>query len=138
MKQHLEPLGIATNITQASFCHLDQVLLTFSHLIMQYKSMADPEDVVGCTAIIESIEACWATADQEYLLPPWFSIHFTKAVLLLHSNSWPMQESNPCSVIFGGTFTRPNHLLNYTNKLLAISTIQVFSVTLNLLVTLPK
>jgi len=27
--------------------------------------MTDPEDVVGCTAIIESIKAQWATADQE-------------------------------------------------------------------------
>jgi hypothetical protein len=68
MKRHLEPLAIATNITQASFCRLDQVLLTFGHLIMQYKSMADPEDVAGCTAIIESIEARWATADQEIFI----------------------------------------------------------------------
>jgi hypothetical protein len=65
MKRHLEPLAIATNITQASFCRLDQVLMTFGHLVMQYRSMTDPEDVVGCTAIIESIEARWATADQE-------------------------------------------------------------------------
>jgi hypothetical protein len=68
MKRHLEPLAIATNVTQASFCRLDQVLLTLGHLIMQYKSMTDPDDVVGCTAIIESIEARWATADQEILI----------------------------------------------------------------------
>jgi hypothetical protein len=68
MKRHLEPLAIATNITQASFCRLDQVLMTFGHLVMQYRSMTDPEDVVGCTAIIESIEARWATADQEIFI----------------------------------------------------------------------
>ena len=68
MKRHLEPLAIATNITQASFCRLDQVLMTFGHLIMQYQSMTDPEDVVGCKAIIESIEARWATADQEIFI----------------------------------------------------------------------
>jgi hypothetical protein len=68
MKRHLEPLAIATNVTQASFCRLDQVLMTFGHLVMQYKSMTDPEDVVGCTAIIESIEARWATADQEIFI----------------------------------------------------------------------
>lgn len=68
MKRHLEPLAIATNITQASFCRLDQVLLNFGHLVMQYKSMADPEDVAGCTAIIESIEARWATTDQEIFI----------------------------------------------------------------------
>src|SRR5882762_3132948 len=79
MKRHLEPLAIATNITQASFCHLDQVLLTFGHLIMQYKSMADPEDVVDCTAIIESIEACWATADQEIFIAPMILNPFYKS-----------------------------------------------------------
>jgi hypothetical protein len=63
MKRHLEPLAIATNVTQASFCRLDQVLLTFGHLVMQYKSLTDPEDTVGCAAIIESIEARWAIAD---------------------------------------------------------------------------
>jgi len=68
MKRHLEPLAIATNITQASFCRLDQVLMTFGHLVMQYKSMTDVDDVVGCNAIIESIEARWATADQEIFI----------------------------------------------------------------------
>lgn len=68
MKRHLEPLAIATNITQASFCRLDQVLMTFGHLVMQYQSMTDQEDMVGCMAIIESIEARWATADQEIFI----------------------------------------------------------------------
>lgn len=68
MKRHLEPLAIATNITQASFCRLDQVLMTFGHLIMQYQSMTDQEDAEGCMAIIESIEARWATADQEIFI----------------------------------------------------------------------
>ena len=68
MKCYLEPLTIATNVTQASFCHLDQVLMTFGHLIMQYKSMADPEDAMGCAAIMDSIEARWATADQEIFI----------------------------------------------------------------------
>ena len=68
MKHHLEPLAIVTNVTQGSFCCLDQVLMAFGHLIMQYKSMVDPEDMVGCTAIIKSIEAQWATADQEIFI----------------------------------------------------------------------
>src|SRR5271170_974873 len=68
MKRHLEPLAIATNITQASFCRLDQVLMTFGHLTMQYKSMTDVDDVVGCNAIIASLEARWATADQEIFI----------------------------------------------------------------------
>jgi len=36
IKWHLEPLAIVVNITQASFCHLNTVLLTFGFLIMQY------------------------------------------------------------------------------------------------------
>jgi hypothetical protein len=35
---------------------------------MQYKSMVDPEDIAGCTAIMDSIEARWATADQEIFI----------------------------------------------------------------------
>jgi len=87
MKRHLEPLAIATNITWASFCRLDQVLLTFGHLVMQYKSMTDPEDVVGCTAIIESIEACWATADQEIFMAAVILNPFYQSTLQFLTNA---------------------------------------------------
>ena len=57
MKDHLEPLAVAANITQASFCRLDEVLLTFGYLVMQYQLMqADPGNAVACDSIITSIE----------------------------------------------------------------------------------
>jgi hypothetical protein len=68
MKRHLEPLAIAANITQASFCRLDEVLLTFGFLVMQYQAMTDPDDLVGCAAVIASIERRWAKADQEIFI----------------------------------------------------------------------
>lgn len=77
MKRHLEPLAIAANITQSSFCRLDQVLLTFSFLVMHYRKMTDPEDKEGCAAIMDSIENRWQKADQELfvaavILNPFF------------------------------------------------------------------
>ena len=57
MKRHLEPLAIAANITQASFCRLDEVLLTFGYLVMQYQKMqTDADDAAACASIIASIE----------------------------------------------------------------------------------
>jgi hypothetical protein len=35
---------------------------------MQYKAMKDPEDSVGCEAIIKGIEQRWAKADQEIFI----------------------------------------------------------------------
>ena len=79
MKRHLEPLALAANITQATFCCMDQVLLTFGFLVLQYQKMAnsDVEDQAGCTAIIASLERRWLKADQELfigavLLNPFF------------------------------------------------------------------
>jgi hypothetical protein len=79
MKRHLEPLSVAANITQASFCRLDQVLLTFGYLVMQYLNMTDAEDQIGRDAILRSIEARWARSDQEIfiaavVLNPFFQI----------------------------------------------------------------
>lgn len=68
MKHHLEPLAVAANITQASFCRLDQVLMTFGYLVMQYINMTDAKDQKGRDAILQSIEAHWARADQEIFI----------------------------------------------------------------------
>lgn len=66
MKRNLEPLAVAANITQASFCRLDEVLLTFGYLVMQYRRMrADEGDAAACDSIIASIEKRWAVSDQE-------------------------------------------------------------------------
>ena len=66
MERHLEPLAIATNITQATHCRLDTVLLMFGYLIRQYQAMADRdiEDRIGCDAILNSLEKCWLATDQ--------------------------------------------------------------------------
>ena len=66
MERHLEPLAIAANITQAAHCCLDTVLLTFGYLVVRYQAMADRDvdDLVGCTAIINSLEKRWLAADQ--------------------------------------------------------------------------
>ena len=68
IKCHLEPLAIAANVTQASFCHLDTVLLTFGFLMMQYRNMTDEEDLDAVHAIMESLEEHWAVADQQIFI----------------------------------------------------------------------
>jgi hypothetical protein len=68
MKRHLEPLTIAANITQALFCHLDTVLLTFGFLLMQYRHLTDDEDLDAVAAIMESLKWCWAIADQQIFI----------------------------------------------------------------------
>ena len=68
MKRHLEPLAIAANITQASFCRLDTVLLTFGFLLMQYRQLTDEEDLDAAAAITESLERRWAVADQQIFI----------------------------------------------------------------------
>ncbi|KAF5385054.1 hypothetical protein D9615_001008 [Tricholomella constricta] len=68
MTRHLRPLAIAANIVQAAFCRVDQVLLTFGFLTMQYRAMTDEDDASGVKAILESIEKRWAKADQEVFI----------------------------------------------------------------------
>ena len=63
---YLEPLAITANITQSSFCRLDQVLLTFGFLVMQYQNLN--EDAIACDAIINSLELRWKKADQELFI----------------------------------------------------------------------
>lgn len=68
IKRHLEPLAIAANVTQAAFCRMDQVLLTFGHLVMTYKKLTDRSDFLPCNTIIRSIEKRWAKTDQEVFI----------------------------------------------------------------------
>ena len=50
LKQILEPLAVASRVTQATVCHLDQVLLTFGYFIMQYQEfLKDSADVLVLT-----------------------------------------------------------------------------------------
>jgi hypothetical protein len=66
VKVYLEPLAIAANITQAAFCRMDQVLLSFGFLVMQYQSLTD--DPVAQKAVIDSLEMRWKKADQELFI----------------------------------------------------------------------
>lgn len=69
LKQILEPLAVASRVTQATVCHLDQVLLTFGYLIMQYQELLnDSADVPGAYSVIASIEKRWKAADQELFI----------------------------------------------------------------------
>ena len=68
MERHLEPLAVAANITQAAHCRLDTVLLTFGFLVVQYQAMTSTEDLVGCTAILKSLEKRWFAADQDVFI----------------------------------------------------------------------
>ena len=68
MEQHLEPLAIAVNITQAPHCQLDTILITFGFLDAWYRAMTGPEDAIGCAAILASLEKCWSAADQNIFI----------------------------------------------------------------------
>uniref|UniRef100_A0A0W0F2I9 HAT C-terminal dimerisation domain-containing protein n=1 Tax=Moniliophthora roreri TaxID=221103 RepID=A0A0W0F2I9_MONRR len=83
--RHLEPLAIATNVVQKAFCSLDTVLLTFGFLWHCYNKMLYERDDrrrgteadLGIAAILQSLEKCWAKADQEVfvaaiILNPFF------------------------------------------------------------------
>lgn len=68
MERHLEPLAIAANILQAANCRLDTVLLTFGYLFMRYRTICGPEDMVGHTAILDSLEKRWLAAEQDVFI----------------------------------------------------------------------
>lgn len=69
MKKHLEPLALAANITQLTHVCLDQVLITFGILYIQYNALMvednSPESHIVLQAVLDSIEKRWAKADQE-------------------------------------------------------------------------
>lgn len=68
MKRHLEPLAIAANVTQAAFCRLDTVLLTFGFLVMRYERMLDEGDYIASRSIISSLEKRWMAANQDIFI----------------------------------------------------------------------
>jgi hypothetical protein len=66
--RYLEPLAIAANVVQESFCRMDQVLLTFGFLVMKYRDEKMNQDIIGRDAIIKSIELRWSKSDQEVFI----------------------------------------------------------------------
>ena len=91
---YLEPLAIAANIVQSAFCCLDQVLLIFGYLVMQYKQPEMAKDPVGCDAIINSIEMRWRKSDQELFIaavlvnPFYHNKPFVKLPFLTNAEIW--------------------------------------------------
>lgn len=63
MKQYLEPLAIATNVTQSSFCTLDDVLLTFGRLHLTFTELKETDEIAR-RAVLASLEKRWSKADQ--------------------------------------------------------------------------
>jgi hypothetical protein len=61
---HLEPLAIAANITQASNTRLYHVLTTLANLYHIYSNL-NPEDSDVRDKVLSSLEKRWAAADQE-------------------------------------------------------------------------
>ncbi|KAI9457355.1 ribonuclease H-like domain-containing protein [Lactarius psammicola] len=68
IKHHLAPLAVAANITQSSHCRLDEVLMTFASLVMQYSKLTDSKDMVIRKALLESIEKRWEASDQNVFI----------------------------------------------------------------------
>jgi len=68
MKNFLEPLAIASNITQADSAHVDIILITFAFLYICYSKLLDAEDIKACGAILVSIERHWLEADQDVFI----------------------------------------------------------------------
>jgi hypothetical protein len=63
------------------FCRLDQILLTFGSLAIYYCDIktTDSANILGATAILESIEKQWAKADQDVFIAAVLLNPFVKA-----------------------------------------------------------
>jgi hypothetical protein len=99
---HLEPLAIATNVTQSSLCRLDEVLLTFGTLYRHFISLTHGDDATIRTAVISSLEKRWYASDQEifiasvllnpfYCAEPFSKTHYSfskSSIQLLLSTLW--------------------------------------------------
>ncbi|KIJ42867.1 hypothetical protein M422DRAFT_48080 [Sphaerobolus stellatus SS14] len=72
-EDHLEPLAIAANLTQASNTRMDHILLTLANLYQIYFFEESLDDEVRYS-IIASLEKRWAKADQDiFILAVFFN-----------------------------------------------------------------
>lgn len=70
LKRRLEPLAMASNITQSTHCRLDEVLLTFGTI---YKDVLDwdkvtENDIAVYLAVLASLEKRWKKSDQDIFI----------------------------------------------------------------------
>jgi hypothetical protein len=68
IKSHLEPLAIASNMIQSAICRLDEVLITFGWLYLEFEQLNDAVDQRIKNAVLSSIEKRWEKCDQEVFL----------------------------------------------------------------------
>ena len=68
MQLHLQPLAIAANLTQGSFCRLDEVLLVFGYLFNQFAGLNDLQDNLLKHAVLNSIELRWSKCEQDVFI----------------------------------------------------------------------
>jgi hypothetical protein len=64
IKNHLEPLAIASNLTQSTFCRLDDVFITFGFLLIQFTKLTSPQDNQIRSALLASLNKRWEKADR--------------------------------------------------------------------------
>ncbi|KAH9884320.1 ribonuclease H-like domain-containing protein [Cubamyces lactineus] len=67
VKKHLEPLAIATNVTQSDNCRLDEVLITFGVLLHAFDSLDDTQQIIT-DAVTASLEKRWDKSDQDVFI----------------------------------------------------------------------
>jgi len=59
---HMQPLAVAANLFQASYCRLDRVLLGLERLYFAYLTLPDSEETVTTTMHV-SLKRRWAATD---------------------------------------------------------------------------
>jgi hypothetical protein len=77
---HLEPLAIASNLTQAENTRLDHVLLTLGNLFRIYDNVDETDHDVK-EGIQASLEIRWAKADQDAFILAVFLTPYIRADL---------------------------------------------------------
>ncbi|GBE86226.1 hypothetical protein SCP_0901050 [Sparassis crispa] len=124
IKNHLEPLAIAANVTQGARCRLDQVLLTFGFLFLHFSLLDDGDDSDACQKVIDSLEMRWGKADQEVfiaavILNPYHKINpFHPLPIFTHANIYALL----CRLwghFYGTSFTVPLSLHTELRKYFA-------------------
>lgn len=86
--QHLEPLAVAINITQASHCRLDEVLTTFGMLYKQFFTIyqSQPSSTLAANAVLASLARRWEKSDQDIFIVAVF-LNPNLQCRLFHSQS---------------------------------------------------
>jgi len=79
IKNFLEPLAIASNITQADSARVDIVLITFAFLYIRYSKLSEAEDIKARDVILGSIERRWLKTDQDVFIAAVLLNPFHKA-----------------------------------------------------------